>query len=550
MDSVRQSIEQTCKELFGEDVKVDLARTEEKFGDFSTNVALQLASRQNKNPREIAQLVAEHLQDTDGIREVSVAGPGFVNLTLTDEMLWSQVNQVPAKSLQGKEILVEFGDPNPFKAMHLGHLYTAIVGNSIASLFEVLGADVKRLSYHGDVGMHVAKCLWAVGEHIGWDTKKLEGLRLDDSDISNFYVIGANAYKEDETSAEAIKAVNASIYLADRKDINEIYELLRKKSFEEFDKIFNKLGIKYDKRYLESQSAKTGDEWVRQNVGKVFEESDGAIVYKGEKAGLHTRVFINSRGLPTYEAKDLGLTKLKQQDYPDSARSIIITANEQTEYFKVMLAALKEIEPALADKTTHIPHGFLSLTTGKMSSRTGNIFAAADLLKIVSDTTKSLYPRADLDSTQTDMAALKYAFLKQRIGGDIVFDVKESVALDGNSGPYIQYAYARANSILSKAGVNKPEVSLRDLALEPGERTFACKLSEYTEAIQRATNDLMPHHICTYLYELSQAFNRFYENNRVIGETRQNLRLKLVGYYANTLKSGLGLLNITAPDKM
>lgn len=548
MDSLRKSIEQVCKELFGEDTSVVLARTEEKFGDFSTNIALQIASKQNKNPREIAQLVAEHLQSIDGIRQVSVAGPGFINLTLSDKKLWNQVIQTSIKSLEGQEILVEFGDPNPFKAMHLGHLYTAIVGDSIASLFEALGADVKRLSYHGDVGMHVAKCLWAVGEHIKWDIQKLNSLDLGDSDISNFYVIGAKAYKEDKTSAQAIEAVNVNIYSKNREDVNVIYDLIRTKSFEEFDKIFNSLGIKYNKRYLESQSATTGIKWVRQNTGTVFEESDGAIVYKGEKVGLHTRVFINSRKLPTYEAKDLGLAKLKQQDYPDASQSIIITANEQTEYFKVMLAALNEIEPALASKTTHIAHGFLSLTTGKMSSRSGNVFAATDLIAMVSDTTKSLYPKADLQQTRTDLAALKYTFLKQRIGGDITFDINESVSLDGNSGPYIQYAYARASSILSK--VTTLSDSWTDLVFEPGERTLVYKLSEYTEVIEKATNELMPHYICTYLYELSQDFNRFYEKSRVIGDPRQDLRIKLVDQYANILKSGLALLGIVAPKKM
>lgn len=548
MDSLRKSIEQVCKELFGDDTSVVLARTEEKFGDFSTNIALQIASKQNKNPREIAQLVAEHLQSIDGIRQVSVAGPGFINLTLSDKKLWNQVIQTSIKSLEGQEILVEFGDPNPFKAMHLGHLYTAIVGDSIASLFEALGADVKRLSYHGDVGMHVAKCLWAVGEHIKWDIQKLNSLDLGDSDISNFYVIGAKAYKEDKANAQAIEAVNTNIYSKDREDVNVIYDLIRTKSFEEFDKIFGKLGIRYDKRYLESQSAETGTEWVKQNMGKVFEESDGAIVYKGEKVGLHTRVFINSRKLPTYEAKDLGLAKLKQQDYPDALQSIIITANEQTEYFKVMLAALNEIEPALASKTTHIAHGFLSLTTGKMSSRMGNVFAATNLIAMVSDTTKSSYPKADLQQTRTDLAALKYTFLKQRIGGDITFDINESVSLDGNSGPYIQYAYARASSILSK--VTTLSDSWTDLVFEPGERTLVCKLSEYTEVIEKATNELMPHYICTYLYELSQAFNRFYEKSRVIGDPRQDLRIKLVDQYANILKSGLALLGIVAPKKM
>lgn len=529
------------KQVFAVDTKVELTRPDEQHGDYATSVALQLAAQVHKKPRDVAEALSEKLRAglKDTVSEISVAGPGFINLKLNDAALRQAADVKPARSFSGKEILVEFGDANPFKAMHLGHLYTAVVGDAISRLFEASGAKVERLSYHGDVGLHVAKAVWQV--------RRLQG------EHSNFlfdaaYAGGSYEYDHNETAKKEIEDVNEHIYKQDDPQINKLYELGKKWSFENFDKIFEELGIHYQKRYLESESTRAGLATVEANLGKVFEKSDGAIIFRGEKAGLHTRVFINSRGLPTYEAKDLGLAELKNKDFPKAAKSVIITAHEQSEYFKVMLAALREIDAKLADKTQHIAHGFLSLTTGKMSSRTGEVYAATDLLSSVQQAVRQQYPEAAKQvSKDAYLAAVKYAFLKNRVGGDIVFDVQESVSLEGNSGPYLQYAHARARSILVKAG---EAAAPSDEKLEAGERSLLRKIGEYPEVVDLAAAELLPHHVCTYLYELAQTFNRFYEHNRVIGDARESTRLTLVKQYAETLKAGLNLLGISAPDKM
>ncbi len=534
MEQVKNAIQVATKELFDVDVEPELSRVREQFGDYATNVALQLAGKLNKNPRDIATDLKAKIA-SPAIKKTEVAGPGFINIHLRDEALAKQAfEQKIAQPLKGQEILVEFGDPNPFKEMHLGHLYTAVVGDAIASLLSASGANVKRLSYHGDVGMHVAKWLWG--------RQHAEG--KDDEPLGYYYVVGAKAFEQDEQAAKEIQDLNHKVYAQDAS-IRELYDQGKSQSFEQFDAIFRELGVNYDKRYLESEASEIGLEYVRKHVGKVFEESQGAVIYNGEKVGLHTRVFITSRGLPTYEAKDLGLTELKDNDFPEATRSIIITAHEQSEYFQVMLAALKEIDPKLADKTVHLAHGFLSLTTGKMSSRTGDVHAAKDLLHSVHEAVKAQYPRSEVQQ-ESYLAAVKYTFLKNRIGGDIVFDVKESINIEGNSGPYLQYAYARACSILAKTQAKKSD--FKDF--QPGERSLVRKISEYPEVVEKAVHELIPHHVCTYLYELAQTFNRFYENNRVIGNEREVIRLRLVETYADVLKSGLNLLNIEAPDKM
>ncbi len=532
-EELEQKIAEACKDLFQVDAGVELTRPEAQFGDFSTNIALKLAKQLGKNPREVAEALAVKLRETLGgqVSKVDIAGPGFINLTLSDEALLKGLESKPTQSYKGQEVLVEFGDPNPFKAMHIGHLYSYIVGDAISSLLEVAGASVKRLSYHGDVGLHVAKAIWAMQQ---------DGTSAE---TGQAYAKGAKAYEEDPQAKKQIDTINAQIYAND-PSLKELYEEGKKRSFADFDKTLQELGIKNDKRYLESESAPAGINIVKENTGKVFTESEGAVIYEGEKAGLHTRVFITGKGLPTYETKDLGLTTLKDKDYPEAKLSVIITAHEQAEYFKVMLAALAEINPAVAKKTKHLSHGFVSLSSGKMSSRTGDVYSAVDLLTDVKKIADKLFPDSAHDM---QLGAVKYAFIKHRLGGDLTYDIDESVSLEGNSGPYLQYAHARARSILRKAG---KDGELKDAELEADERLLVRKLTEYPEVADRAVQELMPHHICTYLYELAQVFNRFYEHNRVIGDKREAIRLGLVQQYAETLQFGLQTLGMVAPDKM
>jgi arginyl-tRNA synthetase len=547
MQEIAKALKEASKDLFNVDVEPEVSRPEEQFGDYTTNIALQLAGKLNKNPREIAVALASKLHGQGGIAEVNIAGPGFINLKLTDENLskttaeatnWPKVNE-------GKEILVEFGDPNPFKEMHIGHLYSYIVGDSISRLLEASGAKVQRLSYHGDVGLHVAKAIFGLQELGYKDPREPETIE-EENFLGKAYAYGADKYENDLASKEKIDEINTQIYERSNPDVNELHKKGSELSFTYFDSVLALLNIKTDKRYLESQTIEAGKELVEKNKGSVFKESEGAVVFEGEKAGLHTRVFMTSKGLPTYETKDLGLTELKNKDYPSAARSIIITANEQSEYFKVMLAALAEINQALAAKTTHISHGFLSLSTGKMSSRTGNVYPAMKLLLEVKDAVHEQYPESDVRKEVT-FAAVKYALLKHRLGSDIVIDIDESISLEGNSGPYLQYAYARAKSILEKVDAKTDEIESN---FDLQERSLARKISEYPEVAGKATVELMPHYIATYLYELAQTFNRFYEKSRVIGDERQNIRLKLVNSYADVLKNGLDLLGVSAPDKM
>jgi len=550
---LEQQIAAACNELFGAKAKIELTRPEEQFGDYATNVALQLSKEVGKNPREIGEALAVKLRETlaGTVDNVSVAGPGFINLKLNDESLLKALDTKSGRALEGQKVVAEYSDPNPFKVLHAGHLYTSIVGDAIANLLEQAGATVHRVNFGGDVGLHVGKTMWAVLEELGGeDPQKLQAITDPTEWLTERYIQGTKAYDKDEQTKAKIVELNKRVYALHAEDDHDsafaqIYWTCRQWSYEYFDEFYARIGSHFDKYYPESQTAPIGLETVRQHVGEVYQESQGAIVFNGEKYGLHTRVFINSEGLPTYEAKDVGLIILKKKDY-DFDKSVVITGNEQAQYMSVVLKSIEQFAPELAKSTTHLTHGMVKLEGGaKMSSREGNILRAVDVLDVAAEANKTLNGQ---DNNDTVLGAVKYAFLKNRTGGDIIYDPKESVSLTGNSGPYLQYAHARAKSILGKAGV-QGELS-DNPEFEAGERSLVRKLGEYPEVIDAAVAELMPHHICTYLYELAQAFNRFYENNRVIGDERQALRLELVGRYAQTLADGLKLLGIAAPDKM
>lgn len=552
MQSVQEAIQAVVKKLYQVDDSVELTRTDEQFGDYATNIALRLSKKVGQNPRGIAQEIVDNLT-SDLINTAEVAGPGFINLALTDGALLQLVSDVPNKVLQGKEVVAEYSDPNPFKVLHAGHLYTSIVGDAIANLLENAGATVHRVNFGGDVGLHVAKAMWGMIQALGGENPE----KLDDVSeseradwMAQCYQDGSTAYDEDETAKDAITALNTKVYEIHSTDdhgspLAQIYWTCRTWSYDYFNQFYARIGTKFEKYYPESETAPLGLQTVKVHIGDVYEESDGAVVYRGDDHGLHTRVFINKNGLPTYEAKDVGLAMKKWQDYHFD-KSVIITGNDIIEYMKVVMKSLEAFLPEATSRTTHLTHGQVKLAGGvKMSSRKGNFLRAVDVLDAAAEASK--LANDGKDDEQVSLGAVKYAFLKQRIGGDTIYDPAESVSLQGNSGPYLQYAHARATSILAKSEATHAPDSPQ---LEPGERSLLRKLSEFNEVVESATNELMPHHICTYLFELAQVFNRFYEHNHVIGDQREATRIQLVSIYAKTLRDGLMLLGIATPEKM
>lgn len=541
-----KKIADIAKSLFNADIEVVVSRPDAQFGDYSTNVALQLAREVGKPPREIAEQIAEGLRATGDYQEISVAGPGFINLRLSDAALITEL-AIQHDHQRAGQVVIETNNPNPFKAMHIGHAFNAILADTLANLLEADGATTHRVSYHGDVGAHVGKSMWALLKYIEGDINKLHAVPASErnSFMSRMYAEGAAVYKTDDAAKQEIINLAKQSFTLEDELYHDVYETCKAWSFEELDTIVARLGNKpVEKRYLESQADQLGVDTVKKHVGDVFIENDGALVFPGSEYGSFDNAFVSSTGRGLYGARDLGLMQLKATDYhPD--KSYIVTAEEQRDYFKGVIKAAELCLPELKDVTVNIPTGTVVLPAGKMSSRTGDVVEIAWLFEQVA---KAVEERGGAPTDEIVAGALRYQFLKVRIGSDVVFDINEAVSLHGNSGSYLQYAHARAKSILQKA--EKTPASLEGIVLDPAERSLVRKLTEYSDVLVVAKRELLPHGICTYLYELCQEFNRFYEKSRVIGSDEEAKRLALVAQYADTLKNGLIILGIDAPEKM
>lgn len=546
---LEQSIARVVKDVFNVEVVIELTRPNEQFGDYATNVALHLSKQLGQNPREIAQQLVEALQKShaETVRELTVAGPGFLNITLTDRALMTGVGTVVAASREGETVVIETNNPNPFKALHIGHALNCITADTIANLLEASGAHTYRVSYHGDIGLHVGKSMYSLLSFVDGDVGRLDAIQPADRNnfMSKMYADGSRAYKEDESAKAVIDDLAKQSFTREDPIYAQIYDTCKEWSFTQIDETMTRLGNKpIERRFLESDADARGVPIVQKNVPKVFQESDGALVFPGSKYGSFDNVFVSSRGLGLYGARDLGLMQLKNE-YFHPGKSYIITAVEQREYFKGVITAAELCMPELKGVTVNISNGIVKLTTGKMSSRSGEVVEISWLFDQIAG---AVVARGGEPTDEVTAGALRYQFLKVRVGSDMVFDINEAVSLQGNSGPYLQYAHARAKSILAKS-----KITIRDWEgqeLQPGERSLLRKITEYREITDRATAELMPHHICGYLYELAQKFNQFYEHNHVIGDEREAQRLGLVELYANTLKHGLALLGIHAPERM
>lgn len=541
---MEERIQSVVKNQFGVDVEIRLTRPDAEFGDYTTNVALQLASKLEKPPREIAELIAKGLRETNEFSEVQVAGPGFINICLSDAATLGLLKKEPRLSRADQTVVIETNNPNPFKAMHIGHAFNAVLGDTIANLLAVSGARVQRVSYHGDVGLHVGKSMYSLLKYAGGDFSRIENIPAHEHNnfMSKMYAEGSKAYNDDEVAKKEIDELAQESFAPQSELYGPIYELCKKWSFDQIDATVRRLGNQPTvARFLESLAEARGVEVVKANVPNVFQESDGALIFRGSEHGAFDNAFVASSGRGLYAARDLGLMLLKNELFhPD--KSYVITGGEQAAYFKGVIAAASLVWPEQKDQTINIPTGLVKLTTGKMSSRDGDVVEIAWLFD---EFKKAIEARNGEATDEIVAGALRYQFLKVKIGSDVVFDVNEAVSLTGNTGSYLQYAHARARSILAKATSREPLTAIKD-----EDRALVRKLTEYSDVIERACHDIEPHVICTYLFELAQEFNRYYEANKIIGSDDEAHRVALARAYADCLKAGLTILGIYAPEKM
>lgn len=549
-----------------------------EFGDYSTNIALQLAKQDTKNKyhssQEIASAILKNFGHPDYLESVEVAGSGFINFFLKDKSLLKILFEKPSKKHSDLKILVEYAQPNTHKQFHIGHLRNISIGESIARLIEYQGVEVFRATYGGDIGPHVAKALWGVMKlDSEYQQAKKQDFLAKTKFLGKAYTLGSNAYDEGGVKKEEIESINQKIYQKD-SSIVLLWEETKNWSMASFDYLYSQLGTKFDAQIWESEVEAEGRRIVEQNLNKIFIKDDGAIIFPGKKYGLHNRVFMTSKGYPTYEAKELGLTQKEQELFPYD-QSLHVVAQEQTGFFQVVNRAIEEIE-GKASKKLHLPHGFVTLSTGKMSSREGNVVAAEDLIEEVKKKIRENYPNQDQKNQEhlaedIAIAAIKFSFLKYSLSSDITFNINQSVSLQGDSGPYLLYTCARIYSLLNRASLRqgyglqaKPllepfdqkiahsfaKATERKQSFENEERQLLRQLEYFETRAQEAADRFAPNIVCVHLLDLAKTFNVFYETYPILASAQEQFRIELSKKTLETLKLGLYLLGIKTVEKM
>ena len=573
LDQARADIVVMLKKAGVETTPADLVfPPDTKMGDLSLPL-FALAKARKMAPGALAQEIVKKLKPHGMVERVEAAGP-YINFFLKSnkvaELILKAIEKEKeryggSKTGAKKKYLVEFSCANPMKAFHLGHLRNTITGESVCRILENAGYEVVRINYQGDVGMHIAKSLWGVQKlHKEFERVLKKPLEEQVAFLGRAYAYGAQAFdkENDETAKKEILALNKKIYAHD-ESIHELYEITRGWSLEKFETIYQRLDTRFDELYFESEMWERGLEIVQKFFKKgVFKKSDGAIIFPGSEYGLHDRVFITSEGNAAYEAKDLALSERRHsKHHPD--KIIHVVGKEQTEYFKVVFKALEATLPKSKGKEYHLPGGFLQLKEGKMSSRTGNVVLAETLLddarQAVIEIMKEheVAKREEVVNAVSD-ATVKYAILKNHVSADMLFDMKESVSLSGDSGPYLLYIVARIKSILRKLQI--PNNKLQGKAklqipkkIEFSEKQLLLVLARFPEATEEAAREYDPSRIAHYLFNLAQTFNAFYHDCPVLQAEDvavRAFRLHLISATAAVMSKGLFLLGIKTVEEM
>jgi len=535
-----------------------------ELGDFAFPCFF-LASLLKEEPSDIALELREEIMKFKGIKDVQTQGP-YINFFLDRKKLTQDIiseiiskrEKIGSSNLgKGKKVMVEFSQANTHKAFHVGHIRGTSIGESLARILEFCGNKVIRANYQGDSGMHVAKWIWCYKKY-----HSREKLKEDESWVASIYVDAVKRLEKNKNLQAEVDMVNQKLESEEDKDLNEIWKKTRAISLKSLEKIYSQLNTHFDTYYFEKDMEKRGKQIVDFILNKgIARKSEGAVIMDLEKFNLGVWVLIRKDGTALYSAKDLALVEKKFSQYPDLDKAIYVIANEQNLHFNQLAKTLELIKSKSAEKIKHVSFGVVRLPEGKMSSRTGQNILYSDFIdKVVSHAKKEIkkrYPKIKAErlnerALKISIASIKYSMLKQGEQKDIIFDIKEALNFEGNSGPYIQYSYARASSILKKAKNKDRDIS-DDVfeKLEDKETELIKKMSEFSEVVQRAYENLNPSDVANYSYQLAQIFNEFYHSCPVIGsEEREGCRISLVESFRQILKNSLYLLGIDVLEEM
>ena len=590
-NTLEQHVKQAVNSIYSVDLQsVEFQATRKEFAGDITVVVFPMLRVVKGNPVQIGEAIGNYLlgnvTEVEGFNVVK----GFLNLEIQASYFVNYFNSIKDQetfgfvnaSAENKAVMVEYSSPNTNKPLHLGHIRNNLLGYSVAEIIKASGKKVYKTQIINDRGIHICKSMLAWQRFGNAETPESTGLKGDKL-VGNYYVKFDQEYKkeiaalmaegktEDVAKKEAPILVSAQQMLqkweAGDKDVVTLWETMNGWVYKGFDETYKNLGVDFDNLYYESETYLLGKEFVAEGLksGVFFKKEDGSVWCDLTADGLDEKIVLRSDGTAVYMTQDIGTAIQRVKDYPDVGGMVYTVGNEQEYHFQVLFLIIKKLGFDWAKNLFHLSYGMVDLPSGKMKSREGTVVDADDLIVEMADTAKTI--SEDLgklegytDQEKTDLyktiglGALKYYILKVDPKKRILFDPKDSIDFQGNTGPFIQYTYARIQSILRKAGVDATvTLSADQVALEDKERELIKQLQLFPEVIQQAATNHSPALIANYTYDLVKAFNSFYQNVSILGANTQNeivFRVQLSQAVANTIKNAFSLLGVAVPERM
>lgn len=582
-------VKQAVHSLYGveaNDQQIQLQKTRAEFEGNITVVVFPFVKLARKAPQQVAAEIGEWLQsNAEQLVAKYNAVQGFLNLSIADRFWISQLEAVDAEAEYGKQadrkklMMVEYSSPNTNKPLHLGHVRNNLLGYSIAKIQEANGWQVVKTNIVNDRGIHICKSMLAWLKYGNGETPASSGKKGDHL-IGDYYVRFDKEYKKqiaelmaagkDEETAkrEAPLMLEAQEMLrkweAGDKDVRDLWAKMNEWVYAGFDETYRRMGVSFDKIYYESNTYLEGKAEVEKGLaaGQFYRREDGSVWADLTKDGLDEKLLLRSDGTSVYMTQDIGTAKLRYQDYPID-KMVYVVGNEQEYHFKVLSIILDRLGFPFGKELVHFSYGMVELPNGKMKSREGTVVDADDLMdkmvedakEISKDKVNTLQGITEEEANEiarkVGMGALKYFILKVDPRKNMLFNPEESIDFNGNTGPFIQYTYARIQSVLRKA--ESWEKSALSCQLEEKELTLIQRLTDYPVVVRQAGDDFSPAVVCNYAYALACDFNSFYHDLSILNEpdaSKKALRLLLAKNVAKVLYSAMALLGIEMPERM
>lgn len=590
-DILTKQVVQAVETNFNKELTtVEFQATRKEFAGDITIVIFPMLRVVKGNPVQIGETIGaylvEHVEEVVGFNVIK----GFLNIEISDSYFIEFFNSIRANSQYGfnqpkpgeNAVMVEYSSPNTNKPLHLGHIRNNLLGYSVAEILKASGKKVYKTQVINDRGIHICKSMIAWQRFGNNETPESTGLKGDKL-VGNYYVRFDQEYKkeiqnlisEGQTEEEAKK--NAPI-LKDAQDMlldweagnKETVALWKKMNawvYKGFDVTYKNLGVDFDTLYFESDTYLLGKEFVNEGLktGVFFKKEDGSVWCDLTDDGLDEKLVLRSDGTAVYMTQDIGTAIQRIKDFPDVGGMVYTVGNEQDYHFQVLFLILKKLGFEWAKNLFHLSYGMVDLPSGKMKSREGTVVDADDLIEEMASTAGEISEElGKLDGYNEEekqelykiigLGALKYYILKVDPKKRILFDPKESIDFQGNTGPFIQYTYARIQSILRKADIDATvELQVKDVTLHEKERELIKQIQLFEEVVQNAAENHSPALIANYTYELVKEFNSFYQNVSILGadtDPEKLLRVQLSTVVAGIIKNAFGLLGIQVPERM